>query len=149
MIPIPWSLILKGGLGFLKRFWPVILIGLLVWHYVGLRITVSDQAHIITSMEIDLKASRDVVGRCQVMTVTIDELEAANVEADEMLATCMVDSGAWEAAFADEIAKPPRVEVEIRDRVVGDTAETMAETGARIASELAEGLRDRLDGGIP
>lgn len=147
MIPLGIAFKLAGG--FIKRFWPVIVVALAVAWIAAIVIERNSLRDQVTSMKVDLKASRAVVGRCQEMTVVMGELEVANVEAAALLETCMVVSDTWETALNDALARPPRVEVEIRDRVVGETAETMAETGARIASELAEALRIRLDGGTP
>jgi len=149
MIPIPWIAAFKIAGGFIRRFWPAIVVALAVAWIAGVVIERNSLRDQVASMKVDLKASREVVGRCQAMTVVMGELEAANVEADRLLKTCMVDSATWKTAFDDAIARPPRVEVRIVDQIDGDTAETMAETGARIASELAEALRDRLHEEVP
>jgi hypothetical protein len=147
MIPLGIAFKLAGG--FIKRFWPVIVVALAVAWIAAIVIERNSLRDQVASMKVDLKASRAVVGRCQKMTVVMGELETANLEWSALMDSCLVTSDAWETALDDALARPPRIEVEIRDRIVGDTAETMAITGARIASELAEGLRDRLDGGGP
>jgi hypothetical protein len=149
MIPIPWGIALKGGLGFIKRFWPAIVVALAVAWIAAIVIERNSLRDQVASMKVDLKASRAVVGRCQKMTVVMGELETANLEWSALMDSCLVTADAWETALNDELARPPVLNVQIADQVVGDTAETMAATGARIASELAEGLRDRLDGGGP
>ena len=132
---------------FMKRFWPVIVGAIVVLWISNVFIERASLRDEVASLKQSIKTSRAVVGRCQEMRVVMGELQAANIEAAVLHEDCMVASAEWERALQIALARPPRVEVEIRDRVVGETAETMAVTGAEIASELAESLRDRLDGG--
>jgi hypothetical protein len=145
MIPLGIAFKLAGG--FIKRFWPVIVLALAVAWIAAVVIERNSLRDQVASMKVDLKASRAVVGRCQVMTVVMGELEDANLEWSALMDTCLVTSDAWETALNDELARPAPLIVQIEDQVDGTTAETMAITGARIASELAEALRVRLDGG--
>lgn len=139
----------KTGLGFIKRFWPVIVIGLVVWHYAGLRVKVSDQAHRIDSMKTRIATLNGVADTANRWKDVALDLETTNAELAALNDKIATDAAEWQAAFDQVKGRPPVVRVEYRDRVDGSTAQTMAVTGARIGSEIAEAVRVRREGGMP
>jgi hypothetical protein len=91
--------VLKGLGGILLRYWWVIVLGVAVWHYAGLRVEVaSRQVDGHASLEQSLETSRAAVGRAQGMRAAITNLEVANAELAAQVDQLTVNAAEWLAA---------------------------------------------------
>ena len=134
---------------FTKRFWPIIVGAIFVAWFAGVLIERNTLRYEETARKTQARAVRVVLKRAVDWRVTVAEMKVIDAENRRIAEACCTDRDEWQMRFDIERRRPPRVETQIVDRVDGATAETMAVTGAEIASELAESLRDRLGGGGP
>jgi hypothetical protein len=143
--------VLKGFGGILLRYWWVIVLGVAVWHYAGLRVEVATTRSTIISLEQSLETSRAAVGRAQGMRAAIINLEATNAELAAQVDQLTVNADEWLMAYQRAISRPPVVRVEYRDRIDATSPEAMAVSGATVAREIAAQIRARLEaeGGAP
>ena len=141
--------VLKGLGGILLRYWWVIVLGLAVWHYVGLRVEVVSCRSTVASLEQSLETSRAAVGRAQGMRAAIINLEATNAELAAQVDQLTVNAAEWQAAAEAAANRPPVVRVEYRDRIDATSPEAMAVSGAKVVREIEAQVRARLeaDGG--
>jgi hypothetical protein len=143
--------VLKGLGGILLRYWWLIVLGVAVWHYAGLRVEVATTRSTIISLEQSLETSRAAVGRAQGMRAAIINLEATNAELAAQVDQLTVNAAEWQAAAEAAANRPPVVEVVYRDRIDATSPQAMAASGATVAREIAAQIRARLEaeGGAP
>lgn len=133
-VTITWQVI--------KRAWPLILI-------VGAGLWISSVVIDRNSLRYEEQARRTQAKAVQLVLKRAVDWRVISAENRRIAEQCCTDATKWQAAFDAEHRRPPRVEVQIVDRIDGSTAQTMAVSGSRISRELVGELRDRLGGGGP
>jgi hypothetical protein len=139
----------KVAWGFVRRFWLPIVVAIAVVWIVGTFQKVGALEAEVASQKKTIAVAEGIVERAGKLRRTIVELEEANRDLAVLVDAISASADLWEAMYAEAEARPPAVRIEYRDRVDPSSAETMAESGAKIASEIAEAVRVRSEGGTP
>ncbi len=99
-----WGLLLKYGLGFVKKFWPYILIALLLvsiyFYWQHLTSTIESQAATIALQKDTIKALQQKVETCETNFAGVKgSLDAQNAALADLKELSALNKSQWEALY--------------------------------------------------